>query len=70
MGNKFEENAIMAFARCENTGMLKRAFDYSCTMCSSRNLLRCRCEDCKIRAMYYATWKFLVTPNMGRQKKD
>lgn len=50
--NKFIENGIAKQEQAYKKSFAKKNFEYSCTMCASRNLLHCSCESCPIAGAY------------------
>lgn len=50
--SKFVENSMIAMAKAMNDGQAKKAFDTSCELCASKNILHCACDNCPVAAAY------------------
>jgi len=50
--SKFIENAMVALAKAQNDGQVKKSFDRSCELCASKNILGCACDDCPLAVAY------------------
>lgn len=50
--SKFIENAMVALAKAQNDGQVKKAFDHSCELCATKNILDCTCDDCPLAVAY------------------
>lgn len=69
MNNKFVENAISKLEQGYNLNWLDSQFDFSCTMCCTRNLLKCSCSVCPIAEKYKQIRKEILSGERSRNGK-